>query len=656
MATFLVFCWTLSLLFALLISLGLFSPLPATLAAVIGFIAMLRVPGGKEGPGRTVAADMARLREILRQESGGAAWKIVLTAFVFLVLLLGTRALLLPLLGWDSLTYHAVKAGLWVQTGGWFTLDAPGGWEYYRSFFGGGELFTAWAMLFLHSDLLAGVPDLVFWLFLGLVSASVAREFGLGAMSAMLVAMAFLCAPELSRLVGSGYVDTCATGFLLSGFLFLIRFGRSGRIVDLCLASAGFGLASSVKVNVLAVSLLMALAAIVLSRKVIAGSIRGWLLAGLCFAAPVLLWLLFNSVSTGYPLGSAPVSVGPVHLGEAPPNLQWFLTRPDLVPYVFISELRVLHRALRPVGFALVLSVVGFAGMYVGLRERGRDMVLAFLLIAATVAFYLSPSFSVVRLGFSFANGRFLAPAFLLSALAGLPVLERFRHGAVLLKVGASIVVFHGIDLYLREFVLDRHFPEILFMAAAAAGTVPAVLMVCKSRVLPAGRNLVLVALLAILLAAVLLVSGRAKDSFRNRAYAASTVMHDIERYWVDGLVALDGEPAPARIAFAYGPAQTSHRAFLAPFLGGHLNNALLYVSPESDGAVLPHHPDFFARSRPSFDGWLSGLHKAGATHVLCLRPGGLELEWVQAHPEVFTILAGEKNGWGLFRVGPQGR
>ena len=66
-----------------------------------------------------------------------------------------------------------------------------------------------------------------------------------------------------------------------------------------------------------------------------------------------------------------------------------------------------------------------------------------------------------------------------------------------------------------------------------------------------------------------------------------------------DALRSLESEPSPVKIAFAYGPMRVSHQAFLAPFLGGKLNNELVYVSPEKDGAILPHHPFHFDKARP---------------------------------------------------------
>jgi hypothetical protein len=79
---------------------------------------------------------------------------VVFIPAALFMLLLVTRSLGLPLLGWDALTYHGLKAGLWVQQGRYFyDFNPPGGWEYYRTFFGGGELYRLGDVFNRHNSL-----------------------------------------------------------------------------------------------------------------------------------------------------------------------------------------------------------------------------------------------------------------------------------------------------------------------------------------------------------------------------------------------------------------------------------------------------------------------------------------------------------------------
>ena len=80
---------------------------------------------------KTVARGLVQIQSWPARIFGGVV--------VLLLSVTALRSLMLPTIGWDSITYHYVKAGMWVQSGGPITLDAPGGWSLYRSFLGGGE-------------------------------------------------------------------------------------------------------------------------------------------------------------------------------------------------------------------------------------------------------------------------------------------------------------------------------------------------------------------------------------------------------------------------------------------------------------------------------------------------------------------------------------
>lgn len=649
-ATCIIFCWFLSSLFSVLMSLRLFAPLPAAIAALIGFVLASRVWLRSTTCVHCFGDDVTYIRDLIVQK-GGNIWRIALACFLLLSALLAIRTLALPILGWDSLTYHGVKAGLWVQAKGWTILNAPGGWESYRSFFGGGEVFTAWAMLFLHTDLLAGIPDLFFWGLVGLATAGLAKDFGLPRRSAVRVGMAFLCAPALSRMIGSGYVDTCANAFLLCGILFLVRFGRSKQPADLCVAAAAFGLASSVKINMLATGILMALPAIALLVQSRWRSIQVLFLCLLGFAAPVVPWLVFNYTSTGYPLGCTPLSIGPIHLGGPPPNLVWALDRPDLTPYTVASEAKAMFQALRPFGLVLLLAVLGIPGMLLGVGRGRRGHILTVLLMASICGLYFSPGFSSIRLGWAGGNGRFLVPVIIMMAAAGLPGLQSLRDGTLLIEAVSGVSIIMGAGTFIQHFVLGQHRVEILFLALAAVSTVLVYYLAYRRRLASPRRIAIATALCIVALAGALYAFARFKDSFRIQAYSLCTTLHPIPRYWVAGLRALESERPPLRIAFTYGPKKISDRSFLAPFLGAYLNNRLLYVSPYQDGRVVPHHPEYLAQACPSIKLWLNALHDAGATHVLCLPPKCIELWWMQSHPGMFVSIAGREGEWGLFRI-----
>src|SRR5439155_10110040 len=102
----------------------------------------------------------------------------VVLVLSILVAIVVAHSLLLPPLGWDSLTYHAVKAARWVQRAGFVDAVAPGTWAVYRNYWAGAEVLTAWSMLPFHADTLAMAMQAVHWLLLGLAIIALVRELG----------------------------------------------------------------------------------------------------------------------------------------------------------------------------------------------------------------------------------------------------------------------------------------------------------------------------------------------------------------------------------------------------------------------------------------------------------------------------------------------
>lgn len=201
LAASVIFCWIISIIYSVLIPFGLFKPLPAVLSAA--FVLMLTKkkfakPFICTEENLQKPSPEEHLLELFREN---LPLKIISTVLIFFTIFHTLFGLTLPILAWDTLTYHGLKSASWVQTGGWLLLDAPGAWESYRSFFGGGEVYSAWAMLFLRSDALMTVPDLFFWLLTILVTSCLGFQSGLKKTTAFAVACAMVCNCEFHRWV-----------------------------------------------------------------------------------------------------------------------------------------------------------------------------------------------------------------------------------------------------------------------------------------------------------------------------------------------------------------------------------------------------------------------------------------------------------------------
>ena len=641
------FSWLLSVIYSLLIPFGLFRPIPAILLATAIFLLSRRLAGGVAAPfdndksWRNLISDLVNHNAALRLTS------IILVFFFILHLL---RVLALPLLSWDTLTYHGLKAGSWVQTGGWLLLDAPGAWESYRSFLGGGEIFTAWAMLFLRSDALAGIPDIFFWLYLVVICSCLAVQAGLSRTSSFAVAAAIACSFEFSGLVGSGYVDTTATVFLLASIFFSVQYLRNDDFVSASLAFAASGLASSVKVNAMAAAIVTMAVFFLMVIKRHGFELRKWLVWLLLFAAPVVQWLAFNYYITGFPLGCAPAKIGSLILGALPPNLEWFFDRPDLSPYNLVFEIRSFIQAVYCYGFALLFILLSIPGAMREMRRHPAENALKCMLICVVFGLYFSPSFSVIRLGWPTLNGRFIAPAMLLLALFALHDLQKFRYGNTFLEFVAAATSLHGGYNFLFVYYFDRDAIELYMLGISVFLTLS--LVVAQHMAFASLREKLFRRSVALLLVAMILVpaaAGYFKNSFRS-AYLHCWTLHAFKKDWVPGLIRLLQEDKPLHIAFAYGPEKIGHQVFIAPFLGAGLQNRVSYITPEKNGKIIYYHPEQLKMSQPDYQSWKSRLELAGITHLVTFLPAPVELKWAEENPDSFTRLEGDGKTWGVYR------
>jgi hypothetical protein len=644
------FCWLLSTVFSLLIPFGLFKPLPALFCALICFGVSRKIlhqgisaaaAGAPSFTAENVFCCWKETRPVVR---------LIVAFLLFFLILHLLRGLALPLLGWDTLTYHGLKAGSWVQTGGWLLLDAPGAWESYRTFMGGGEVFTAWAMLFTSSDTLAGIPDIFFWLFLALVLFSLGIQSGVQRTTSLAVAAAFACTVEFNRLVGTGYVDTTGTAFLLSAIFFAIEYLRRLHSRDACLGFAAFGLAASIKVNSMATSLLTMAVFLLLVWRRNGFALKNWLLWFCLFSAPILQWLIFNFYISGFPLGCTPVRLGNLILGALPPNLEWYFDRPDLLPYHFWEELQAFIMSTCRFGFTLVILLISMIGFFWEIFRRPAESVLKCSLISVVLLLHFSPSFSAIRLGWPWLNGRFLAPAILLLTFFSLHNFEKFRNGAKFIEFIAAVSLVHSAYGFYSLFYVDAHVIELITAALAAIFTIFLLLGLKFPGFLRAVCRWQAV-LLVFAFLVVPAVSFEFKSWFRADAYRYCGTLHSFKKDWVPALARVLLEPQPLHIAFAYGPEKIGHQVYIAPFLGHRLQNRVTYITPEKDGRIVYFHPEHLKHSRPDYQTWVARLEAAAVTHFVAFLPPSLELLWAEEHPDYFERLEGNGKTWGLYRL-----
>ena len=235
-------------LFHLLALPHLFAPGPA----ILGLLLFAAIAFGLGGRGQRLRGSLARdalfvtrVATLVRRSPHRG---MIIVFFVCAAPGL-LRALLLPPLGWDSLTYHAVKAGMWVQNGGVDSMFGTGPWGYYQNMLAGGEVFSAWAMLPLHSDALAPAVEVAQWLALGLVMFVLARRFSIGEPFASAAVGFFLALPTVKLLVGSGYVELGLLLAFTTGVTLGLEAWAGAGSGTLALALGALGVAAATKMS-----------------------------------------------------------------------------------------------------------------------------------------------------------------------------------------------------------------------------------------------------------------------------------------------------------------------------------------------------------------------------------------------------------------------
>lgn len=653
--------WLATVAFHLLLELHAFA-LPAALALMaLAAAAVFLAARGRGGVVPRVRRDLARLAALLRPDLGHpAASAAKLLAVVFLCLI-GLRAVLVPVVSWDSLTYHAVKAGLWVQRGGPLELVAPGGWSIYGSYLGGGEIFQAWAMLPFRGDLLVGAVDIAQWMFLGIAAWALAEQAELPRGAQWIGAAYFVSLPAVARPLGSLYVDNTVALALLAGLALALHAVRNREARAGFLALGALGVAVGIKIFAAPVAAALAptLALLLLARtRRFKDAV--WLVAGLLAAALAAgPWLAHNWRAVGLPLSPLPVTVAGLKLGEANDAFRWYMQRPQLEEASLGDEFTALLEMLggpwieQPVEPWLGLpTAVALVLFLVGLLRRGRNgLPLAFLSLALVVPLLVSfygSSMKYVRLLWAPTSGRYLVAA------AGVVIVLSFtcwkRAGTWMRIYGGLLVVAALVHLVRSDLFGWTPRERIVSGAATVALLGASLLWIAFRGKLRARPGLAR----SVLLLAPLVGMGSLqvyRGATRGDALKTSIVLHSMPRYWVDAALLVDEPHRPRRLAVTAGPWQNADNWFLYPFLGSRLQNELVYVPVTRDGSIID-----LARSRQlaaeaSFPAWLERLERLAIDEVLSFEPTSTELLWMEQRPELFARVAGDRRRWGLYRL-----
>jgi hypothetical protein len=655
-------CWAAVCVFHLLASLGQFRLFPALLVALAGSLATHRATGvGARQILSLVADDIGAACRYL--EGPGGRWRSA--ARLALIALVGTvvsRAVILPPLGWDSITYHAVKAAMWVQTGGALPLELPGFWSDFKYFPPAGEILGAWAMLPFHADLAYGLVDVALWLCCWPVLHALARQLGVAERFLPLCSLYLMTVPAVYFWIGSGYVEVSMHFFALGGLLFLLRsIEGKQKATSLGLSILAWG--SAVAVKIMALPLLLLSGAAILfvvlrDRGVDRATSLGTLCGGLAAGAVLGPVLLRNTLHLGFPLSPFPASVAGLTLGEIGPALEWLGQSKE---WSWDRELEALVRVLG-IGagpnlgpIAVVVLAAGLAAAAALLKIRPVSTLLLIGFAAFTAWPYFGKAYATSRVTMYGGNGRFLYGVLVVATMLVALRASRERRPRLRLALGA-LVVAAALGSVLTNLVSNAsslEWPALLIGAAALPMLVRAAARQRPGS--PVGTRAVALVtgiFLAASLPAPFLQAYRTE--LRYEALDRSRVGHEVLTYWAPMAALVDEPDRSYRLAFSQAPLRAL-RNFLYYFMGSRFQNELHFVPPTHDGRTPDLSlPDDRLLLQFDLEAWKHRLHRQGITHVVVLLPPWHELPWLRGNAEEFTFLIGDPSFYGLWRVEPR--
>lgn len=570
--------------------------------------------------------------------------------------LLALRSLIIPPLGWDTLTYHGPRAAQWVQTGK-FTFDAgTGSYDFYRHFFAGAEVLMAWAMLPFHSDVFVNLASVVQWIGLGLSAWALARAIGLREPFASTSAAVIMFTPVLQLEVSSGYVELALNAALLHGIAVALVCLRRPSAGALVMCAVALGVATGIKLPgappaaiVAAVLLVRVLAT---RRLAIRDKLSALGVSAVVAVLPAGPWLARAYRDTDYPLSPMPAQLFGMTLGVASPMLRWYAHRPQLTPYAWGAEKEALLAIFSPfwrlnetLGAWALLPLLLFPFGLVAFARRRPIAALALTAAAVMpVLAHYSGGMIPVRLLRAPSSARFLVPTFALAVPISLAWCRRGRPLAAAYRWALLAYALSALVLCARRGWGDWEHRELVITALALAFFIGGVRVLAHRRPL---RAVGVAVVLYMWFCSGLQVR---RDETLGLALQKSHALVNFPRFWVEGVPLVDEPDQPRVIAITGGPDRSSDKWFHYFFLGRRLQNQLRYVVPTRDGGVAHFGKGGDLDQRADRASWLGRLDAAGASEVVTFPPRSIEQRWMEEMPDRFERLAG-KDDWGLFRV-----
>ena len=621
------------------------------------------------GARRNLEADIGPVKRWIH-DGLSSRWAALIIICGFVVLLSLVRALLMPPLSWDSLTYHLTIAAMWIKKGTLFCFQAP--YQMQNAYFPvNGELFAAWLLLPFHTDLLINTMNFPITLLGGVACYAIARELGLNRGEAGFVPALICFASVIYTQITTQYVDNATFAFCIASVLFTLRYLSRGHLCDGFLAVTSAGILIGIKYSIIPVAGLT-IVIISIRTATLAGYSGFFKKSGVILAGVLIFTLLggrqyiINTIEARNPLYPFPlITFNDVLAGRGfdAEELTWGLElnkweeKKAAQDNLWIREYtKFCHSSLAAGPKFVPLLLLALIALFIrpSLVPRKSWYVLFLLWLMPIIIFYTNTTADIGRGGTGWTvNTRYFSPYIALFSIQGIVVLKTIlKKLKGFMFVFAALVGWDLIYVYKKQaWDIELLYPYatlLVFLAIVVwmiasekiktfcgQGRMP----VLFSWMTAGNRNSVAAYTVSfVFIAAVLYLLQTYRDETRFFYYRTQGDYHSFPKEFIDGWEFVDqpGEHKTIALASTWEPPGT--KWFFYPLMGRWLQNDVTYASAKYEWDVPAWlHRGMLEGKDVSI--WLHNLKRKKVDHVFLQKPFGVEEKWIQDRRNEFIPL-----------------
>ena len=621
------------------------------------------------GKHRDLEADIEPLTTWLR-DGLSSRWAALIIICGFVVVLSLSRALLMPPLAWDCLSYHLPFATLWIKKGTLLLFNAPDQISENVHFPINGDIFASWLMLPFQTDIVVNIMNFPITLLGGISCYAIARELGLTRKEASFAPALICFAPMVYSQITTQYIDNAVFAFSSAATLFGLRFLRKGFPQDSILSLVAGGLVLGMKFTGIPVVGIIFLATVLKTIRLV--NYSGFLKKlGLIICGLLILCALggrqyiLNGLYAGNPLYPFSLTIVNHEILEGSHKLEqvsewvsnWEKEQGVDKLSFWEKEYKKFSYSRRTAGPKyLIFLIVALISLFI--RPRGVSQkdwyFLAVLWIVGIVLFYANTSADFARRGvWMQGSTRFLSFPMAIFTIQGLTVIAKL--GRYFKSIFFFMVILIAWDLMhinkthiqgieglyplviVMLILVIIFFKRVLEMLDQKKGSSLTAKEVSRSGS-RTNRQWVVGILFFVTLTGGLYFLQSYRDTTRYSYYRDYFDYVDFPRTFVDGWEFLDQPDEKKTIAMSIGWAAPGHKWFFYPLLGRWLQNDVVYISAKYkwDAPIWLHRGLLRGNSRST---WLHNLKRKKVDCILVAKPWPIELRWMLSDQDAFQLV-----------------